>query len=123
MTHITCRLAAKNRDQLRNPTHGSRVWDILFYLTGVTCHPADVTLSPCVCADVRQQLAEQVRCLDARLDGHVTLLGDLHDFYRRRAELELEYSRGLDKLVRQVAARHKTDRLTYVVYACRRVLG
>ena len=26
MTHITCRLTAKNRDQLRDPTLGNRVW-------------------------------------------------------------------------------------------------
>ena len=26
MTHVTCRMTAKNRDQLRNPTLGSRVW-------------------------------------------------------------------------------------------------
>ena len=26
MTHATCRLTAKNRDQLRNPTLGNRVW-------------------------------------------------------------------------------------------------
>jgi len=26
MTHITCRLTAKNWDQLRNPTLGNRVW-------------------------------------------------------------------------------------------------
>jgi len=26
MTHITCRLTAKKRDQLRNPTVGNRVW-------------------------------------------------------------------------------------------------
>jgi len=26
MTHVTCRLTAKNRDQLRNPTLGSQVW-------------------------------------------------------------------------------------------------
>ena len=26
MIHVTCRLTAKNRDQLRNPTLGSRVW-------------------------------------------------------------------------------------------------
>jgi len=25
MTHVTCRLTAKNRDQLRNPTIGNRV--------------------------------------------------------------------------------------------------
>ena len=26
MTHVTCRLTAKNRDQLRNPTLGNREW-------------------------------------------------------------------------------------------------
>ena len=26
MTHVTCRLTAKNRDQLRNGTLGNRVW-------------------------------------------------------------------------------------------------
>ena len=26
VTHVTCRLTAKNRDQLRNPTLGNRVW-------------------------------------------------------------------------------------------------
>jgi len=26
MTHATCRLTAKNRNQLRNPTVGNRVW-------------------------------------------------------------------------------------------------
>ena len=31
MTHITCRLTAKNRDQLRNPTLGNRV-RATFYL-------------------------------------------------------------------------------------------
>jgi len=26
MTHVICRLTAKNRDQLRNPTLGNQVW-------------------------------------------------------------------------------------------------
>ena len=26
MTHVTCRLTAKNRDQLRNTTRGNQVW-------------------------------------------------------------------------------------------------
>ena len=28
MTRVTCRLTAENRDQLRNPTLGNRVWTI-----------------------------------------------------------------------------------------------
>jgi len=37
MTHITCRLTAKNRDQLRNPTLGNRVWDTFTFLCAMLC--------------------------------------------------------------------------------------
>jgi len=39
MTHVTCRLTAKNRDQLRNRTLGNRVWTtflLLLHLTQLT---------------------------------------------------------------------------------------
>jgi len=41
MTHVTCRLTAKNRDQLRNPTLCNRVWAtfFLFFPTFATAHP------------------------------------------------------------------------------------
>jgi len=32
MTHVTCRLTAKKRDQLRNPTLGNRIWATFFGL-------------------------------------------------------------------------------------------
>ena len=32
MIHVTCRLTAKNRDQLRNPTLGNRVWSTFLRL-------------------------------------------------------------------------------------------
>ena len=40
MTHVICRLTAKNRDQLRNPTLGNWVWatfTFTFYLFNVLC--------------------------------------------------------------------------------------
>ena len=33
MTHVTCRPTAKNRDQLRNPTLGTRVWATFTFFT------------------------------------------------------------------------------------------
>ena len=41
MTHVTCRLTAKNRDQLRNPTLGNRVW-ATFLVGWVGCTIAKV---------------------------------------------------------------------------------
>ena len=39
MTHITFRLTAKNRDQLRNPTLGNRVWAAFSFIdtAGIVC--------------------------------------------------------------------------------------
>jgi len=34
MTHVTCRLTAKNPDQLRNPTLGNRVWATFTFYYG-----------------------------------------------------------------------------------------
>ena len=34
MTHVTCRLTAKNRDQLRNPTPGNRLWATFLDIRG-----------------------------------------------------------------------------------------
>ena len=40
MTHVTCRLTAKNRDQLRNPTLGNRVWTTFTFLIQDTQYSA-----------------------------------------------------------------------------------
>jgi len=46
MTHVTCRLTAKNRDQLRNPTLGSRVWATFTFLHIATGRCTRAT--PCI---------------------------------------------------------------------------
>lgn len=61
----------------------------------------------CVCADIRAQLAEQSRLLEARAEAAAGAAGELHDYCRRRADLEHEYARALDKLARAAAQRDK----------------
>ncbi|XP_069501509.1 rho GTPase-activating protein 4 isoform X2 [Ambystoma mexicanum] len=48
--------------------------------------------------EIRAQLAEQLKCLDVQVDIRQQLLQDLTEFLRRKAEIELEYSRSLEKL-------------------------
>jgi len=44
MVQVACRLTAKNRDQLRNPTLGNRVWaTFTFHIT------LQVMQKPCTC--------------------------------------------------------------------------
>ena len=45
MTHVTSRLTAKIRDQLRNPTLGNRVWATFFTITCTATHRATQQLS------------------------------------------------------------------------------
>ena len=54
MTHVTCMLTAKNRDQLRNPTLGNRVWATFTFLGAICCyiycmqHGVHVPMSLCL---------------------------------------------------------------------------
>lgn len=59
--------------------------------------------------DIRQLLAEQLRCIDQHLDCRVGMLQDLQEYYRRHAEVELEFSKSLDKLAKQLSVRQKKD--------------
>ena len=59
MTHVTCRLTAKNRDQLRNPTLGNRVWAAVFR----------VFVSTSVCIHTQEVLAEMRTVVEGVVDA------------------------------------------------------
>lgn len=63
-----------------------------------------------MCTDIRTQLNEQLRCLDYRMETQISVVGELQDFFRRRAEVELDYSKNLDKLSKSLLARHKEQK-------------
>ncbi|XP_045547808.1 SLIT-ROBO Rho GTPase-activating protein 2 isoform X2 [Salmo salar] len=48
--------------------------------------------------EIRAQLVEQLKCLDQQCELRVQLLQDLQDFFRKKAEVEMDYSRNLEKL-------------------------
>lgn len=60
--------------------------------------------------DIRLQLNEQLRCLDVRMEAQVALVAELQDFFRKRAELELDYSKSLDKMAKSIQMRHKEQK-------------
>ena len=60
--------------------------------------------------DIRLQLNDQLRCLDSRLESQQSQLLDMQDIFRRRAEIELAYSRDLEKLAKVVTMRHKEQK-------------
>lgn len=50
---------------------------------------------------------DQLKCLDGRLDVQHSIVNEFQDIFRRRAEIEANYSRDLDKLNKYIVHRHK----------------
>jgi len=67
MTHVTCRLTAKNRDQLRNPALGNRVWATFTFITGRCYSSAVLAMALCPSVSVSVCLS-QVGVLLKRLN-------------------------------------------------------
>ena len=50
------------------------------------------------------------------MEAQVALVAELQDFFRKRAELELDYSKSLDKMARSIQLRHKEQKQKYDKY-------
>ncbi|XP_047247633.1 SLIT-ROBO Rho GTPase-activating protein 1 isoform X2 [Girardinichthys multiradiatus] len=60
--------------------------------------------------EIRTQLVEQQKCLDQQTEMRVQLLQDLQDFFRKKAEIEMEYSRNLEKLAERFMAKTRSTK-------------
>uniref|UniRef100_A0A8C6WVI0 SLIT-ROBO Rho GTPase activating protein 1a n=1 Tax=Neogobius melanostomus TaxID=47308 RepID=A0A8C6WVI0_9GOBI len=60
--------------------------------------------------EIRAQLVEQQKCMDQQTDMRVQLLQDLQDFFRKKAEIEMEYSRNLEKLAERFMAKTRSTK-------------
>ncbi|KAI1905464.1 hypothetical protein AGOR_G00016460 [Albula goreensis] len=64
-----------------------------------------------VCAtEIRAQLVEQQKCLEQQTEMRVQLLQDLQDFFRKKSEIETEYSRNLEKLAERFMAKTRSTK-------------
>uniref|UniRef100_A0A4W3IUN4 SLIT-ROBO Rho GTPase activating protein 2 n=1 Tax=Callorhinchus milii TaxID=7868 RepID=A0A4W3IUN4_CALMI len=61
-------------------------------------------------AEIRAQLLEQLKCLEQQAEARVQLLQDLQDFFRKKSELELEYSRNLERLAERFSAKTRSTK-------------
>uniref|UniRef100_A0A8C9XN33 SLIT-ROBO Rho GTPase activating protein 3 n=1 Tax=Sander lucioperca TaxID=283035 RepID=A0A8C9XN33_SANLU len=60
---------------------------------------------------IRNQLVEQFKCLEQQSESRIQLLQDLQEFFRRKAEIELEYSRSLEKLAERFSSKIRNQHL------------
>uniref|UniRef100_A0A8C7IZA3 SLIT-ROBO Rho GTPase-activating protein 1 n=1 Tax=Oncorhynchus kisutch TaxID=8019 RepID=A0A8C7IZA3_ONCKI len=59
---------------------------------------------------IRAQLVEQQKSLDQQTEMRVQLLQDLQDFFRKKSEIEMEYSRNLEKLAERFMAKTRSTK-------------
>uniref|UniRef100_A0A8C1V1Z6 SLIT-ROBO Rho GTPase activating protein 3 n=1 Tax=Cyprinus carpio TaxID=7962 RepID=A0A8C1V1Z6_CYPCA len=59
---------------------------------------------------IRNQLVEQFKCLEQQSEARIQLLQDLQEFFRRKAEIQLEYSRSLEKLAERFSSKIRGPR-------------
>ena len=64
--------------------------------------------------DIRVQLNDQLKNLDGRLEIQQGIVSEFHDIFRRRAEIEANYSKELDKLAKLITNRNKEHKQKYV---------
>uniref|UniRef100_A0A4W3K051 SLIT-ROBO Rho GTPase activating protein 3 n=1 Tax=Callorhinchus milii TaxID=7868 RepID=A0A4W3K051_CALMI len=67
-------------------------------------------LFPVLFVEIRAQLTEQLKCLEQQSESRLQLLQDLQEFFRRKAEIEVEYSRSLDKLAERFSAKIRSSK-------------
>ncbi|XP_027000147.2 SLIT-ROBO Rho GTPase-activating protein 2 isoform X4 [Tachysurus fulvidraco] len=60
--------------------------------------------------EIRAQLIEQLKCLDQQCELRVQLLQDLQDFFRKKAEIEMDYSRNLEKLAERFLTKTRSTK-------------
>lgn len=70
----------------------------------------DPLSAPLLSVEIRAQLVEQLKCLDQQCELRVQLLQDLQDFFRKKAEIETEYSRNLEKLAERFMAKTRSTK-------------
>ncbi|MBN3319481.1 SRGP3 protein, partial [Atractosteus spatula] len=60
--------------------------------------------------EIRNQLLEQFKCLEQQSEARIQLLQDLQEFFRRKSEIELEYSKSLEKLAERFSSKIRSSR-------------
>jgi len=86
MTHVTCRLTAKNRDQLRNHTPGNRVWTTFFicWLQSATIYFSDIADFVDISADAEpMELVNLLNSVYGLIDSQIGAY-DVYKVYANR---------------------------------------
>lgn len=55
-------------------------------------------------------MGEQLKCLEQRIETQLTILAEIQEYFRRRADVELDYAKNLDNLHKQTAQQKRAPK-------------
>lgn len=55
-------------------------------------------------------MTEQLKCLEQRIDTQLAILAEIQEYFKRRADVELDYAKNLDNLHKQIGQKHRTQK-------------
>lgn len=84
--------------------------NILCWYTWIEVRIIRLTYHSILHPEIRAQLVEQLKCLDQQCELRVQLLQDLQDFFRKKAEIEVDYSRNLEKLAERFLTKTRSTK-------------
>ncbi|CAF1490747.1 unnamed protein product [Rotaria sordida] len=56
------------------------------------------------------QLNEQLKCLEQRIETQLSILSEIQEYFRRRADVEFDYAKNLDNLHKQINQKHRAQK-------------
>ena len=60
---------------------------------------------------------EQLKCLEQRIETQLAILAEIQEYFRRRADVELDYAKNLDNLHKQIGQKHRAQKQRFVVFS------
>lgn len=55
-------------------------------------------------------MTEQLKCLEQRIDTQLAILAEIQEYFKRRADVELDYAKNLDNLHKQIGQKYRTQK-------------
>ena len=64
--------------------------------------------------DIQGKLQSQLKCLEDKLECQTSMVSEIQEFFKKRAEIESEYSVKLERLAKHFVTKQKQEKLKYV---------
>ena len=59
---------------------------------------------------------DQLKNLEQRIETQLSILTEIQEYFRRRADVELDYAKNLDNLHKQIGQKHRAQKARFAFF-------